>query len=116
MLQNKRVDGKFNLIKKVAMNEYLKGKIFNNENKSFVKKMEAKLTIIIDLIDNKTNSDHIFSNYKIYLRVVNLLEKIDKLWHRLKNHSDNMEYTYFTLINIEDIIGVNKKYYGESTY
>jgi hypothetical protein len=86
-------------------------KDFNKENETIVKEMEDKLSIILDKIDNEVNSEYIFLNFEVYNQVKILLEEIDELWRTIINHSDNMKNVYYTLINIEDIIDINIKYY-----
>jgi hypothetical protein len=86
-------------------------KDFNYENESIVNEMEDKLSIIMDKIDNEVNSEYIFLNFEVYNQVKILLEEIDELWRTIINHSENMKNVYYTLINIEDIININIKYY-----
>lgn len=96
-------------------NDSFTGDIYNYANRRAVNRMEEKLTIIMDKIDNETNSEYIFSDYKIYTQVINLLEEIDQIWHTIKNHTRNMDNTYYTLIQIEDLIDINNKYYDGPT-
>jgi len=96
--------------------DFFDGTEFNDKNKSIVKEMDVKLAFIMDKIDNDINSDYIFSDYKIYVQVINLLEEIDQLWHTIKNQSENMDNVYFTLIQIEDLININIRHFDNTTY
>lgn len=95
---------------------FIKDKIFNDENKSTVKRMERKFSIIMDIIDNKSNSNYIFNNEKLYLKTIKLLDEIDQLYHSIKHYSENMENNSRTLIEIEDIINMNIRHYDIKTY
>ncbi len=79
-------------------------------------KMESKLDKILEMIHDKTNPDKIFIDEETYTQVIIHIEGIDKLWHTIKNHSENMKYVYDTLIQIEDLININIRHFDNKTF
>ncbi len=89
-------------------------KKFNNNDKENIKEMNQKLNFMIDLVKKETNSELIFCNKETFLNFINLLKEIYDLWDNILNHTDDLLEIHGTLIEVEDVVEINKKHYDES--
>lgn len=90
---------------------------FEAQQQEMIKDMENKLSLVLDLLDQKCNSDGIIIDYVKYLQLLALLDEIVKLLGDINVINESTEEIYHTLFFInKDIIEINKKYYDGESY
>ena len=83
------------------------------KEKIMIKAMKDKLSIIMDKINNETNSKGVFNDKQVFLLVFKLDDEINDLWNSITHQTEDMAIICYTTITIVDeIIQINKKHYG----
>ena len=83
-------------------------------DKKIKKVINEKLDTMFDLVKNKANSDLIFVDEEIFSNFVNLLKEIYDLYDTIVNYTDDFLQIHGSLMDIEDLVEINIKYYGKS--
>jgi hypothetical protein len=98
----------FNNFKKVGMK-----RLYNNDKKN-IEEINKKLNVISALVKNEANSEMIFLDTEILVIVIDILKIIYDLVENISNLPEDMMNIHKKVIDIEDIIKINIKYYDGS--
>lgn len=74
--------------------------------------MDNNLRYIISLINFETNPDGIFFNKEIFSHVISLIDKTNQQRKKIIIQSESLDGIDYSLLDIEDVIDLNKKYYN----
>ena len=79
-----------------------------------IDKMENKLSLVFDLLDQECNGDGIILDHVKYLKFIELIDEIVQLFDNVSIKNDTTEKIYISLVMInEDFYKINKKYYDD---
>jgi hypothetical protein len=89
-------------------------KRFSNNDEKNIKEINKKINVIGDLVNSEVNSDLIFLDLEILVIVIDLLKEIYVLLENISNITEDMMSIHNAVIDIEDIVKTNIKYYDGS--
>lgn len=92
-------------------------KDFKSQELEIINKMDKKLSVILDILNQECNGDGIIINHAKYLQFIALLNDIVRLWDNISIKNDTTEKIYISLVTInEGFFKINKKYYDEEPF
>ncbi|HEY9220362.1 MAG TPA: hypothetical protein VIO43_02160 [Lutibacter sp.] len=85
------------------------------DQRKIIKKIIYKIDYVEDQINHETNSEIIFFNRMIFLRVMEKIKEIKQLRDKILIQIEVVDSVNRSLTNIADIIDKNIKYYDDES-